>query len=697
MKKAVLVVLGVVTTLISCSAADGNHELTDADRSQLQRDKLIITGRTYQQVFSPYVYSGKPVFITTDSVLNAWHVLFEESVKALEEGFSIALPDSLDRALDAIPKEAPDGMTPELFEPAARRARLVLGTATKLAGGKWSGGKELDDLIAADVRRAEEARELALPEWLAKEGHSIGERFDYAVFRPAGIYAGNPRMERYFRAVRWLQTVTFDLNRDDHLAAMELVVSALDGSDTVFRIAETFNSLLGGGDSIDAQALTKNGSSYPYDRSEWRSKEPGRRFAVVLAARTLPDLNAFRKTTGAGRLFPKTLEAAVLFGSPLAGKLLSGEDAVLAIIRDERAALKDNSSFYGRYAECLADLFADTEPGAPDFMNSEAWRRKSLNTCLAGWAQFRHAWSLQGAEDAVWRGVGDSNPVGFVEPNPEFFRHLGSLVSLSYHIFDHCGGLSITSRDVSRRAADLIPLINILAESHAAKAEDAATPDERNLTHLAHGLACDELSFLVPALTGAGGLTTVPSGSGMRVVRISDPESLIPVLTLIAEGEGMDDVMKQLAPYLVKSESQSRWHELIGICHQLETLAHKQLRGVEPAEDEVGFIKSYGQRLGRVMLYDGNSWQDPRDDAPRITAVFNQPGHGFLLAGVGRAREIRVLYPWKGREIECHGAVMPFLEMHSDRHLTDAEWITILDGNERPQTPDWLKPVTSQK
>jgi hypothetical protein len=97
------------------------------------------------------------------------------------------------------------------------------------------------------------------------------------------------------------------------------------------------------------------------------------------------------------------------------------------------------------------------------------------------------------------------------------------------------------------------------------------------------------------------------------------------------------------------------------------------------------------------MLYDGNSWQGPRDDAPRITAVFNQPGHGFLLAGVGRAREIRVLYPWKGREIECHGAVMPFLEMHSDRHLTDAEWITILDGNERPRTPEWLKPVTSQK
>ena len=121
------------------------------------------------------------------------------------------------------------------------------------------------------------------------------------------------------------------------------------------------------------------------------------------------------------------------------------------------------------------------------------------------------------------------------------------------------------------------------------------------------------------------------------------------------------------------------------------------LRGVEPAKDEVEFIQSYGEKLGTVMLYDGNSWEVPRDDAPRITSVFNQPGKGFLLAGVGRAREIRVLYPWKGREIECHGAVMPYLEMRSDRHLSDAEWKAVLDGKDCPNTPEWLQPVTAER
>ena len=54
-------------------------------------------------------------------------------------------------------------------------------------------------------------------------------------------------------------------------------------------------------------------------------------------------------------------------------------------------------------------------------------------------------------------------------------------------------------------------------------------------------------------------------------------------------------------------------------------------------------------------------------------------------------------YPWKGREIECHGAVMPFLETRSDRHLTDAEWKTTLDGNAGPEPPDWLQPVIAGK
>lgn len=696
----------------SVSATEQDHKLTGVERAQLQRDKLVLTGRSYRQIFAPYVFSEEPVFITTDSALNAWHVLFEESVRLVEERFSRELPGGLDKALDALPKEVPEGMTQEQFEPAVRRAKLVLYTASKLAGGKWRGGKELDDLVAADVRRAEEARETAMPEWLRQEGSPI-LGIDYAAFRPAGIYADSPQMAAYFRAVRWLQTVPFDLKRDDHLSAMAMIAGALDQTNPLMQISETFGEIAGSGAEIDVFQLNRRSLHSPFSIKTWMEdvrSEPeadpqhseNRPLAVVLAGRKLPDMEVFEKSTSPTRLFPDSLEAAVMFGSPLAKKLLENKKIDTTQRIAAREQVRTSPTIYGRYAVCLADLFAEPEPNAPGFMKSESWQRKSLNASLAGWAQFRHACTLQGRENVYYFGDGDSNPRGFVEPNPEFFRHLGNLATHCHDFFTgHDQPLS--SLDVSRMAADLLPLIqdtiepirkSKFAEQQGTKLSEA---DERDY-QIKMAKACKSLSFFRRVLGEAGEFMSVYGDStGVHISSFDDPESLLPVIQKIADGVGINDVMTKLAPQLARDDNPDRWLRLVDICRQLETLAHKQLRGVEPAKDEVKFIQTYGERLAQVMLYDGNSWESPKDDAPRITAVFNQPGQGFLLAGIGRPREIRVLYPWKGQELECRGAVMPFLEMRSELHLTDSEWRDILDGSNRPQTPEWLQPVTTGK
>jgi hypothetical protein len=715
MRKFLVSVACVASLLGNISRADENRDLTEAERVQLQRDKLIITDRSYRQVFTPYIYSPKPVFITTDSVLNAWHVLLEESIRVMEERFSWELPAGLDKALESLPKEIPDGMPQAQFEAATRRAKLVLGTASKLAGGSWSGGKELDDLIAIDVRRAEEAKEVAMPEWLRAEGCPI-QGFDYAVFRPAGIYARKPRMERYFRAVRWLQTVPFDLNCDDQLAAMGLVIAAFDEAKTVPEIVEAFEEIMGQGATLDAFRLrTYQSRSSPFPIQSWMDgvKEKAttdpffnaeiERPAVILAARRMPDVDLFDATTDEKRPFPNTLEAAALFGSSLAEKLLANEKPKAEQIAKSRTQFKDSRTLYADYAVCLADLFAEPEPGAPDFMKSEPWQRKSLNSGLASWAQFRHAWTLQGRRNGTVFGLADSDPRGFVDPNPEFFRHLCMLVAKSRTSFEKSEEKPLSSLDVSRKAKEMLPLIQATVEPirkmrDASKAGTKPSKQDEEQYRRTMEMACEPLGFFSSVLGNAGGSMSKSGDSeGTHIGSFSDPESLLTVLQKIADGVGINEVMTKLGPDLERDRAPDRWAQLLDICDQLETLAHKQLRGVEPAADEVEFILSYGQLLGGVMLYESNSWQAPRDDAPRITSVFNRPGEGFLLAGIGRPREIRVLYPWKGKEIECHGAVMPFHEMRSDRHLTDAEWLEKLNGKDAPQSPQWFKPITSQR
>ncbi len=71
--------------------ADGWCQVTnEADlgfgqRRQLAQDKILVTDDTCLQIFEPYVEPEVSVFITSDSILNAYHVLLEESVLQLEQ------------------------------------------------------------------------------------------------------------------------------------------------------------------------------------------------------------------------------------------------------------------------------------------------------------------------------------------------------------------------------------------------------------------------------------------------------------------------------------------------------------------------------------------------------------------------------------------------------------------------------------
>ena len=72
------------------------------------------------------------------------------------------------------------------------------------------------------------------------------------------------------------------------------------------------------------------------------------------------------------------------------------------------------------------------------------------------------------------------------------------------------------------------------------------------------------------------------------------------------------------------------------------------------------------RRSGEIR-HDETVYQDPNVDRQ-------------LAVGIGRARALYVLYPWKGKPILCRGAVMSYYEYPSNRRLTDLEWKGVLDS-----------------
>lgn len=130
------------------------------------------------------------------------------------------------------------------------------------------------------------------------------------------------------------------------------------------------------------------------------------------------------------------------------------------------------------------------------------------------------------------------------------------------------------------------------------------------------------------------------------------------------------------------------------MCTNLVNISTKQLRDEPVTESENEFLGRYGELLANIMLYGGNSYHHPRDDAPRIVDVHHDPGEGDILhAGIGRPRGLLVLMPRPEGDLICAGAVLPYHEFSNPTRLTDEEWANLLHDPEAPPPPKWLAPI----
>lgn len=637
------------------------------DRAKLEHDKVLIVDRSAPHMSDFYDGTG-PFFITSDSILNAWNVLLEESVRTLEDRFAVDLPLALDRSLASLSDEVPDDVNPESYRAALLRARIVLGTASRLGGGKWKGNPEVEQVIESETKLVEAAESgLTLPAWLRKGGTDI-EGMDYSVFRPTGFYTRRKRSQCYFRAVRWLQTIPFEMNRDEQVVAASLVYDALVSSGTVMEIGQVYHSLIGVGAHLDPyyveQLWMDAGTRVPdkwrrciEERKDQKNLPTSRTIFVALAGRLLLEEELFRSTTNEGRRFPRPIELAAVMGSPVAVAALKDEPRTLARIEATQAEFTEGSTGHGDYLRCLASLFAEPEAEAPDFMRKNPWQRKSLNTVMAGWVQIRHSWALQAEQPGIVFGMVDRQEAGFVEPNPAFFRKLGQVSSRFAVALDVNQGLGWDAKAVSRRAAAFqVELNAVQVELERREALGGVSEKER-----------DDL---------------------FKDLR-EDINFFYEIRSTAAKGE---EIGSEWSASRNRKSLRRLWWKMADACAELESIAQNQLRGKELTSEEVAFILSYHR-----LLDEWSFARTTKDDASRVAVVFSQPGEGVLMAGVGRPRLIKVLYPWKGKEIECMGGVMPYLEMRSPRPVPDEEWRSILKGRSHPPAPDWIKPVISER
>lgn len=690
--------------------------LSDAETKVLKEHKFVVGQTEYRQVFSPYLGGDIPRFITADSLLNAFHVVFEESVFRLEQANARTLPT----ILAAIAKQLPAaeqalagdaGVTKK----AGLRARVFLGTAVALLDPEALPADAADrKLVEEEVKRVTAATETEKPAWLGPPDEGF-LALNYSRFKPRGFYTRTPKTEAYFRAVSWLQAIPWRVDKDEEFAAILLLAHAYNAAkgqkDWIGgKYWGTYEKLLGTHDdwqigqacnyvpkALTADALaesrkkalkdaTEKGRPQINDQLRFPPDTPDGKaeanFRFVSAYR-LPDAVLIQLTADPYRM-PSGLDVAAALGSPFAREKLRWEapDVLKTVdfaaplfpkpdaARDERRAW----SLYAAYLDCLRELLARTEVDAPGVFKSEAWSAKTCQTALGGWAQMRHTWVLQAKQDEeLWSAFRETN-AGFVEPVPEFYAKFVALMARTREVFRAAGAFS--------EKLEFVPAVTGKEAELAAAGIAAAR--KGGLTSLTNDQR-KALEKLIPGLPASGN----PSEDALLDRSLQRAELEMKAAT---DAEARARLERDNPP----PNLDRNWRALEELSAKLESLTHKQLRGAAWRDDEKDFILGYGKDLARIMFYDGDSYDDPKDDAPRVVDVHRQKGKS-LEVGIGRPRAIWVAYPWKGSEVLCHGAVLPYHEFASSDRLTDKQWLKLLDSSSAPEQPKWVKEWTVPK
>jgi hypothetical protein len=179
-----------------------------------------------------------PVFVSADSILQAVHQSYDGILKALElEALVPELANLLRSMRGHLP--AAESLSPTTRQDADLFLTLALSLLEGRAQPTVAGADEaLSSALFRSATAATGSQELDL--------FGLEDRIvDFSQFKPRGHYAGEPRLEQYFRAMMWLGRIDFPL----------IHTSSSTGKPELLR--RSVEAALGLRSLMDAQALAR--------------------------------------------------------------------------------------------------------------------------------------------------------------------------------------------------------------------------------------------------------------------------------------------------------------------------------------------------------------------------------------------------------------------------------------------------------
>ncbi|MHA2262128.1 MAG: DUF3160 domain-containing protein, partial [Candidatus Thorarchaeota archaeon] len=466
-------------------------DLTTEEITFLEQNGFVVRpqnefNQTYE-ILEENKDDGYPNFITTDSVLHAFHILYDLTLREAEfYSFWDLLGNLTNSMLEdsyEMYASAPEG----IWKDAALRNIAYFTVPAYLMDNSTVVHPEVASIVNNVLELIEE-HALNTSDWFMEYFE------DFTQFVPRGHYTRSETLSKYFMAMMWYGRVQFRLSIDETgsgiglehtpqaimIALMlENVVTGLNpimnGYDVWDAIYEPTAFFVGSADDLNPpEYLDLIGEIYdpevswdelqnetlllnfiaaaselreplilgsPLNETENLNETKGMRF---MGQRFIPDSyilgQLVYKNVGTQRfprLMPKGLDVMAALGSERAWELLD-DQKVYARYVEQMETLRSGivnitieewtQNLYYLWLYSLLPLLTSTPEGYPIFMSNQAWTDKQLYTALGSWTELRHDTILYAKQSYTYLVKGAPPLVnGYVEPVPELYARLASL------------------------------------------------------------------------------------------------------------------------------------------------------------------------------------------------------------------------------------------------------------------------------
>ena len=638
-----------------------NFEVTGEAVNLLSKNSFVVEPTDYDdeysyneffQIYENNEYSYCPNFITVDSLLHNYHLLYDYLLINLEE-------DKFSREMQVLNKNM---LAESLAQYKALKGSEWENAAKRNVAFFAVGSKLLDaNAIIPDVVSKEVNLELELIDAHAdieispvmNMGSKINPienlKEDYSQYIPRGHYEKSEELKAYFKAMMWYGRISFRLKNEDEVKSAVLITLALNKEEnqkSYDKITTPIEFFVGKSDDITYSDLTKllidsyeknldlkliadNEEKFSsFVKSAWNLTPPAINSIPIFNSDIQPDRNneiqAFRfmgqkftvdalifqqliDRSVPKRMLPNGLDIPAAMGSDEALKILSSVGAAkyenysgnMAKLRDYTSKIsteKWTQNLYWGWLYQLQPLLKEKGEGYPSFMQNTRWVRKDLNTYLSSFAELKHdtiLYSKQTYAEMGGPGPEELDDRGYVEPEPEVYARLASLTDMT-------------------------------------------------------------------------------------------------IVGLQSQG-------------LLSNKNKTALEQLKALTLSLKAISEKELKNKSLTDDEYDLIRSYGGQIEHFWLEvnkdepafkASGSAEDYLSENPSalISDVATDPNGQVLEMGTGRINKIYVVVPLNGELRLACGGVYSYFEFPQaiSNRLTDTEWRNMLNSSTNPYPPSWI-------